>query len=236
MKNYLLPITVSGLGLAAMGCANLDSAVPPADATQTAAIVKQSKEFKPVAEAGVPPDTAPPTEWATLLASHAFSTRPDPFALHPKEVAYEHQQAMERAFSTTGGFSVNFIPTVETVVLPVVEPQPYRRLAGVIVGDSVLALIDMGDGRIQLIRPGQVIEGWTVASIDADKAILRRSGNRLPHEVIVRLESAPFGAPNQGGSRNAPGTSGPGGGTPGGPNKGGGGKPAGGGSTPPPGN
>jgi bifunctional DNA-binding transcriptional regulator/antitoxin component of YhaV-PrlF toxin-antitoxin module len=74
-------------------------------------------------------------------------------------------------------------------VAEVIEPQPFRRLAGIMVGDSVLAIIDMGDGNLQIVRPGQQIPGteWTVASIDEEKAVLRRSGNKKPKEVVVPL-------------------------------------------------
>jgi hypothetical protein len=69
------------------------------------------------------------------------------------------------------------------VIIPVVEPQPYRRLSGIVVGDSVLALIVMGDGAgPQIIRPGLRIPNspWRVISIDEEQAVLRRDGDVLP--------------------------------------------------------
>jgi hypothetical protein len=119
-----------------------------------------------------------------------------------------------------GGFRLDFAPPRATIMIPTPEPQPYRRLAGVIVGDSVLALIDMGDGQLKLIRPGQDIDGWHVESIDSDKAILTRGGNRLPHQVVVRLESP---LPGSIGGRGGAGGGAGGAGQPGG----GGGGPAG---------
>jgi hypothetical protein len=116
---------------------------------------------------------------------------------------------MLRVFGQIGGFTVQYTPpeveSPEPQDFP--EPQPYRRLAGVVVGDSVLALIDMGDGTLRVIRPGETIEGteWRVASIDSDKAILRRSGNRTPRQVIVRLESPPAGIGGGGFPGGAPG-------------------------------
>jgi hypothetical protein len=88
-----------------------------------------------------------------------------------------------------------------------------------VVGDSVLALIDMGNGTTELIRPGQRIPGseWTVVSIDEEKAILRRGGNRLPRQVTVRLELPPPGFGGGGNTGGFPGgPTGPGG-PPGGP-------------------
>jgi len=149
----------------------------------------------------------------------SFAPRFDPFALLSEERGYELSQTSERFASESGGFSFDYVPPVETAPTVVVEPQPYRRLAGVIVGESVLALIDMGDGRLEIIRPGQRIPNseWTVISIDEEKAVLRRSGNKLPRQVIVRLESPPYN-PGQGGG-GAPaggGLPGPAGGPPGG--------------------
>ncbi len=147
----------------------------------------------------------------------SFLPRNDMFALMPEERSYEVSQSSERFVSEAGGFSFDYEEPAPKNDVEVLEPQPYRRLAGVIVGESVLALIDMGDGRLEIIRPGQRIPNseWTVVSIDEEKAILRRAGNRLPRQVIVRLESPPVGlgsAPGGGGpasgSGNGPGVGG----------------------------
>jgi hypothetical protein len=146
-----------------------------------------------------------------------------------EERAFHINQSSERLLADVGGFRMDYEEPPPVEINEVQEPQPYRRLAGVIVGESVLGLIDMGDGRpLEIIRPGQRIPNsdWTVVSIDEEKAILRRSGNRLPRQIVVRLESPPFN-PNQGGGGGPAG--GPGGegrgGPPGGfgPGRGGGG-------------
>jgi hypothetical protein len=156
----------------------------------------------------------------------SFAPRFDPFALMAEERGFELSQTSERFAAESGGFSFDYVPPVDVVPTVVNEPQPYRRLAGVIVGDSVLALIDMGDGRLEIIRPGQRIPNseWTVVSIDEEKAVLRRSGNKLPRQITVRLESPPYN-PGQGGG----GAAGGGGGAPGRPGMPGG--PGGGGPT-----
>ena len=130
----------------------------------------------------------------------SFAPRFDPFALLGEERSYELSQTSERFAQESGGFSFDYEPPVVVAPTVINEPQPYRRLAGVIVGESVLGLIDMGDGRLEIIRPGQRIPNseWTVISIDEDKAVLRRSGNRLPRQITVRLESPPYN-PGQGG-------------------------------------
>lgn len=143
----------------------------------------------------------------------AGSPRKDPFAMKPYEKQYDTEQNALRLVSTYGPFDPVFTPPVEPDrTPPVIEDQPYRRLAGVVVGDSVLAIIDMGNGTTELIRPGQQIPNseWKVVSIDQDKAVLRRGGKTLPHEITVRLESPPLGVGGSTGQFGGPG------GTPGG--------------------
>lgn len=218
-------ISILTFGLVACG---LQGCAPggisdPVQSTMPApsAASRQADTFKPTTTAGIPVAVSgdPLAYWRTTSTNKYFSARPDPFALHPSEVAFDRSQGAERLFTDLGGFSVRFEPPVETVVVPTIEEQPYRRLAGVIVGESVSALIDMGDGQgLKIINPGQVINGWTVVSIDENQAVLRRGGNILPREVIVRLESAPFGAGGSGNSNS--------GGNNGGGNSGGGGGPS----------
>lgn len=151
----------------------------------------------------------------------SFAPRNDPFALLAEERAFESKQSAERVLSESGGWRFDYEAPAPVDDVEVLEPQPYRRLAGVIVGESVLALIDMGDGRLEIIRPGQRIPNseWVVVSIDEDKAVLRRPGNRLPRQIVVRLESPPagFGAGATGGGGGAPAPGGAPGGRGGGP-------------------
>jgi len=204
MKKQLLQVSGLLVVVAAAGCTDPNKFQAPEAATASdPKIIKE--DFRPNAPAGVAIKEPPPggPMWASLIKSRSFSSRIDPFALQPRERTYENSQGTER-FAAQDSWRLDFIPAVDTVVIPQVEPQPYRRLAGVIVGDSVLALIDMGDGKLELIHPGQVINGWRVVSIDGDKAILRRGGNRLPHEITVRLEEPPFGGGGGGGGGAPP--------------------------------
>ncbi len=151
-------------------------------------------------DAGVPLAASnDPSRWQNLISSHKYLPRPDPFALHPVEKGFEDRQEAERLVIAQGGFTQAFEPEAATPseATETFEPQPARRLAGVLVGDSVLAIIEMGNGRpSEIVRPGQRVPGteWTVVSIDPEKAVLRRGGNKLPHEVVVRLESRSAGA------------------------------------------
>jgi hypothetical protein len=205
------------LALAIVGCKSPESfTVPPAGTVPDGAVLKSAKTFRPGSAAGVAID--PPGQnaqlWAENVKARSFSIRPDPFALQPDERAFELDQTSERIFDTAGGWGVDFVPQEEKVEVPQVEPQPFRRLAGVIVADSIMALIDMGDGKLELIKPGQEINGWQVVSIDAEKAVLRRGGNKLPRVITVPLQSP----------QTFPGGQGQGGGQPAGGNQPGGGR------------
>jgi len=180
-------------------------AAPPAAATATVNPLKVNV----TSDAGIgatqlqDPKTLMVAELAA--ARRAGPPRKDPFAMKPDEKAYDIEQSGLRLVSTYGPFEPVFTPPEEPDHNPpVIEDQPYRRLAGVVVGDSVLAIIDMGNGTTELIRPGQQIPNseWKVVSIDQDKAVLRRNGKTLPHEITVRLESPPGGV---GGGTGVPG-------------------------------
>ncbi len=153
----------------------------------------------PSSDAGVKafqdPDTSSFKQLVAAKAATLPRPRPDPFALTGYEKSFDYSQQAERVFGEIGGFPTYVQPTEPVAPQVVVEPQPYRRLSGVVVGDSVLAIIEMGEGKQpELIRPGMKVphsEEWTVVSIDQDKAVLRRNGNVLPKEIEVRLETAP---------------------------------------------
>ncbi|HVT13920.1 MAG TPA: hypothetical protein VHE55_16780 [Fimbriimonadaceae bacterium] len=204
MKKYAIQILGLATLFVAVGCTDPEVFKAPAAGPATPdKIVNQP--FSPDTVAGKALQEPPPGGplWVQLIRGRTFSTRIDPFALQPKERLYDRQQMSERVFGDIGGFTERFEVKPDLVVIPEVEPQPYRRLAGVIVGDSILALIDMGDGQpLQLIHPGQDIGGWHVASIDSEKAILTRTGNKLPRQVVVRLEEP---MPGTGNSNPGPG-------------------------------
>lgn len=179
-------------------------------------------DFRPNAEAGVEFKYSDPTAFVKMVASKSAPSRRDPFALLPVEANYEASQRAERFLSEAGGFTFNYEAPEEKDDTPVLEPQPYRRLAGVIIGENgVIALIDMGDGQTQTVRPGQKVGEWVVVSIDPDRAVLRRPGNKLPREISVPLAGPQVGG--GGGGEQGGGAPGRGAG-PGGGARGGGGK------------
>jgi type IV pilus biogenesis protein PilP len=207
------------VAFALVGCGPVEDPAPSGAASTT----PPEPNIPLTAPAGVPvtlPDAQ--ADATTLTAGRTFTARSDPFALKPNERQFDRNQEALRVFGETGGFTVQYSPPPPEQAKPedIPEPQPYRRLAGVVVGDSILALIDMGNGQLEVIRPGQQIPGseWRVVSIDSEKAVLRRSGNRTPRQIVVRLESPP---PGMGGGLGVPGGGLPGGSPDGGPSRGG---------------
>ncbi|MBS1717119.1 MAG: hypothetical protein JSS72_05245 [Armatimonadetes bacterium] len=191
-KSYLGVLACAVLG----GCIK----VPPHAAEAPPGGIPDVKEssLDLNADAGVPlvPKMLP-TVWVGRVAAFNFVPRKDPFELLDIEKGFEYRQQAERFVNESGGFhdeiQITENPVVEATT-EVVEPQPHRRLAGIVVSDSVYAIIEMGDGKpAELVRPGQKIGNteWTVISIDQEKAVIHRDGNKLPHDVTVRLESRP---------------------------------------------
>ena len=205
-----------------------------ADARPVAASAKVEIPALPGLE--VPPlaDAAPAlTADKNIVAARYGTARPDPFALKPAEKAFEIEQNTNRLIGQMGSWTVEYVPEPEKSPTEglVVEPQPYRRLSGIIVGDSVYAIMDSEGGQpAEILRPGMKVPNtdWEVASIDAEKAVLRRKGNKLPRTVTVRLETPPpgMGPQNNTGPNN---NAGPQGGPAGITGAGGGGKIGGGG-------
>ncbi|HLO97966.1 MAG TPA: hypothetical protein VK171_05165 [Fimbriimonas sp.] len=173
---------------------------------------KKLEPYNPTAAAGIGKDVSksldPGRLQSVIAATARFRPRANPFALNPSEKAFDKAQMAERFLSEDGNFGSQFeiIETAPPGEGEVPEPQPYRRLSGIVIGDAVLAIIEE-NGVSRVIRPGEMIPNtnWRVVSIDREKAILRRVGsNRLPREIEVRLETAPPSALTGGGGGGAP--------------------------------
>ncbi len=225
------------LGVFLVGCGGGENTTPPPAPAAPAA---------GAAASGAPPKIALNSEAGRtiapgaldlaalkLLGSEGFpGSRVDPFALLASERKYETSQATARLLDEAGGmFELLADTTVKddpADTTPTTIPAPVGlRLAGVILANGVAALLEF-EGRIIEIRPGMTIPGtdWKVASIDAEKAVLRRDGNVLPREVVVplasRLDVGGGGGGGNAGGGNAGADGGRGGGDPRG-NRGGGG-------------
>lgn len=159
-----------------------------------AEIKNVDKGLVSTAEAGLPVAASnDASRWTKLSKASIFPSRPNPFDLHAEEVSFDKQQFASRMFREQG-FGAEFEPIPEASTENLTpEPQPYRRLAGILVGDSVTAIIEMTPGQpAQLIRPGQMVGEWRVVSIDTEKAVLRRGGIRPPTQIVVKLEGKPI--------------------------------------------
>lgn len=173
-----------------------------------------------------PPTPAPPAP--TQQGQVAIRPRKDPFAPLPEE-----EEAMQGDAFDPNRYFVLASPTPPPKVeLPEpLEPQPLRRVAGIVLGSTVSAIIEQEGEPIPLIvQPGDMVGEFRVAAITSDGVILRRSkGN--PREVRVPYEPPSFGgaggagtggggAPSLPGAPGAPGAPG----LPGAPGRGPGGR------------
>ena len=167
----------------------------------------------------------PPTTMAAApqpaAARPQFTPRRDPFAPLPEEV-----EAMQAdAFDPARYFVLASPPKPPKVELPEpFEPQPRRRVAGIIIGATVSAILEQEGELPRIVYPGDMVGEFRVAAITETGLILRRSkGN--PREVRVPYEppgnvggggggGAGFGGSRGGGLGAPPGA--PGLGTPGG--------------------
>jgi len=169
----------------------------------------------------------PPTTAAAAQPSATrpqFTPRRDPFAPLPEEVA-----AMQAdAFDPARYFVLASPPKPPRVELPEpFEPQPRRRVAGIIIGTTVSAILEQEGELPRIVYPGDMVGEFRVAAITETGLVLRRSkGNprevRVPYEPPGNVGSggggggAGFGAP-RGGPGAPPGAPGAGGlGAPGG--------------------
>lgn len=209
-------IAIPTLALASAGCLPDSAALAEPASPQPRIVNVNLDEIYQGVDAGrkITDKMLPATATIQIAAQMPFLTRMDPFSLLRQEVAYEKSQRAERLLAESGSWLTVWEPPPPPPATPPsaqLEPQPYRRLSGILIGDSVLAIMELENGTSIIVRPGTKIPGteWTVVSLDADKAVLRRPGPRRPTQIIVKLEN-----PRPGGGGGAEG--GGGGGMPGG--------------------
>jgi hypothetical protein len=165
-----------------------------------------------------PPPTMTATAPQPQAARPQFTPRRDPFAPLPEEV-----EAMQAdAFDPARYFVLASPPKPPKVELPEpFEPQPRRRVAGIIIGATVSAILEQEGELPRIVYPGDMVGEFRVAAITETGLILRRSkGN--PREVRVPYE--PPGNVGGGGVGGGAGFGGPRGGPgapPGAPGRGG---------------
>ncbi len=149
--------------------------------------------------APTPAPTPAPSQAPTRVA---IRPRSDPFAPLPEEV-----EAMQgEVFNPNQVLIIASPPEPPKVELPEpYEPQPRRRVAGIIIGPTVSAIIEQEGEPIPLIvQPGDTVGEFRVAAITSDGVILRRpTGN--PREVRVPYEPPSSGVGGGAGAGPAPG-------------------------------
>jgi hypothetical protein len=131
-----------------------------------------------------PPPTMTATAPQPQAARPQFTPRRDPFAPLPEEV-----EAMQAdAFDPARYFVLASPPKPPKVELPEpFEPQPRRRVAGIIIGATVSAILEQEGELPRIVYPGDMVGEFRVAAITETGLILRRSkGN--PREVRVPYE------------------------------------------------
>ncbi|HLK13595.1 MAG TPA: hypothetical protein VKT78_02220 [Fimbriimonadaceae bacterium] len=213
MRSNWISLSAAGGLLVVLGIAGGCKGPDTADAGAPVRVTPMPK-IDYASDAGLPLDTqsADPAKIKNLVHGMVVNYRQDPFSLTPQEKAYDTEQATERLVQLGGNMQLDYIPPPPPDdTPPAMEPQPYRRVSGILVGDAVLAIIEMGDGKPEIVRPGMYVPGtpWYVVSIDEEKVVLRRAGNVNPKTISVRLEARP---PGGGGAPGAGGGFGPGGG------------------------
>lgn len=157
----------------------------------------------PTAPMGIGGMTPPPAPMATQPqgARPPFNPRRDPFAPLPEEVA-----AMQTdAFDPARYFVLASPPKPPRVELPEpFEPQPRRRVAGIIIGATVSAILEQEGELPRIVYPGDTVGEFRVAAITENGLVLRRSkGN--PREVRVPYEPPGNVSGGSGGERDGQG-------------------------------
>lgn len=153
-----------------------------------------------------------------IAKAMSFGARSNPFALLGSEVSFDRMQTAARIIDETGGFRSDYEPQPDVQEDSVKEQVevPNWRLAGVIVGDAVVALLDTGS-RVVEIRPGSPVPEteWVCIAVDTETAVLRHRRDVQPKEVTIFLAAQLFGAPGVGGQGGPGGGIGDGAGAPG---------------------
>ena len=157
--NVLRSVTGASLFIAAGLMVGCKPDAPPAPPTATASAAAPKVNFGNVPGLPIDPPVANPAQIQSLIAMQSVHPRHDPFSLSPQEMAFDQSQTTERLLQQGGNMETMYVsPPPPDDTPPPVEPQPYRRVSGILVGDSVVAIIEMGDGKPPVIvRPGTEI-------------------------------------------------------------------------------
>lgn len=140
------------------------AAVAPPSQQQTSGSTQVAQNPKPV-------ELYRPDPFAPLAATGKKAVAPKPRVdLPPITIYHERVKTAEELF-------------------PQVKPLPQMRVAGVLLGDRISALLQTSSG-FELVRPGQTLrDGSVVLRIERDKVVLK-TAEATPRTFEVRLASA----------------------------------------------
>lgn len=148
--------------------------------------------------AQAPPEGKPPSQY-----------RVDPF----RPLPWEADISRPPVLSVVPPVRLQPLPTPgrqEEDQQDILPPQPYRRVAGIMWGRSVAAIIETQGDLPRVVKPGDTLDGLRVARIEPNQVVLSTLGVK-PQEITVKL-----GAPIMPVQRTMPGFGGVPGGMPGG--------------------
>lgn len=168
------PPMAGGMGMGMMGAPGMGGAPRPTMGTQAAQV-----------PAGKPPsryrvDPFRPLPWEADVSKPPILSVVTPVRLQPLPTPQQREEEQED-------------------ILP---PQPYRRVAGIMWGQSVAAIIETQGDLPRVVKPGDTIDGLRVARIEPNQVVLSTLGRR-PQEITVKL-----GAPITPVQRTFPGVGG----------------------------
>ncbi|GIV01973.1 MAG: hypothetical protein KatS3mg015_0803 [Fimbriimonadales bacterium] len=210
---------VTGAAFLAVGCAKYEPNRPQPIGDLTADLFAEYEKSRVEPPLAGNPTPLNPNALTEAVNAATFSSRRNPFAMFSEEMAFETGIRYRLILSKMPGYAREFSPPEpeQPESLRPIEPQPYRRLAGIYMGDTVQAIVEVeGENQTYIVSPGDRVGNteWFVESIDGEKMVLRRSSNRRPDRVIVWLESPPYRPGSGGGGVAGGGTQpSPGGGT-----------------------
>ncbi len=141
---------------------------------------------EPATETAASPQQQQPVANGTAKPMEAW--RPDPF-LPPdyKPPKRGRQIRIKQHIRDLPTFDLKLVTPPEPTAQQSELPQPVRRMAGLILGDRVYAIIEQG-GKNQVVQPGDMLEDRlaTVFRIEKDRVILRTM-DKQPRYITVRM-------------------------------------------------
>jgi hypothetical protein len=116
---------------------------------------------------------------------------PPPHRADPFQPWWDNKPKPPKVLELISPIRVAITNTSAPILQPNIEIQevPNRRVAGILSGNGVYALIEGPDGQA-VVKPGDTLDEYRVASIDADSVTLRRKVGNQTFTQVVPLTDA----------------------------------------------